>query len=177
MSGDQLYQIVFDGTLTGEVETAQVKKNLAVMFKMNATQVEALFSGKPIVIKRNIDNATAKKYGAAFIKAGAKCTIIESSPSAPQSAPAPKQSSEQRVTGRMSGKDIVNKKIPADLGGLSMAEAGADIPTQTIEHEFELPDLSNLSMSVDESYLVKPAEHPEPSVNISGLSMEDIEEK
>ena len=88
MASNEQFQIVFDGTLTGNIELEQVKKNLAAMFKMNATQVEALFSGKSIVIKRNVDEATAKKYDMAFAKAGAKCTLISSQSSTAKSAAA-----------------------------------------------------------------------------------------
>jgi hypothetical protein len=176
MTNSELYQIVFDGTLTGEIAVDKVKSNLGAMFKMNATQVEALFSGKPIVIKRNVDEATAKKYQAAFTKAGAQCTLIAASTAqSPTKAATPSSGSISRETGRMSGKDIVNKKVPTNLGGLTIGQPGETIPTQAVDQEFELPDLSQLSLAQDEDYLTKPKDTPEPNVNISGLKMEDID--
>ena len=175
MASNDLYQVVFDGTLTGELEQEQVKKNLAAMFKMNATQVEALFSGKSIVIKRNVDEETAKKFSNAFTKAGAKCTLVGGQAAATKPSQPITSESEERATGRMAGKDMLDKKVPTDLGGLTMSEAGETIPTQDVAEDFEIPDLSQLSMSQDESYLVEPTEQPEPDVNISGLSVEDID--
>jgi hypothetical protein len=177
MSNSQLYQIVFDGTLTGEIAVSKVKQNLAAMFKMNATQIEALFSGNPIVIKRNIDEDTAKKYQLAFNKAGAKCTLVPSSAvqSPTTAGTTARTGSISRETGRMSGKDIVNKKVPTDLGGLSLGKVGENIPTKTVVPEYELPDLSTLSLAQDDGYLAKPIDTPEPKVNIAGLKMEDID--
>src|ERR1044071_6481430 len=70
------YQVVFEGKLTGELPLDEVKRNLSALFKMKAEQVDALFSGKPVVIKRDIDQATALKYQAAFKKAGAICSVL-----------------------------------------------------------------------------------------------------
>ncbi|MBN1379378.1 MAG: hypothetical protein JXA04_09085 [Gammaproteobacteria bacterium] len=174
MTDGQLYQVVFDGTLTGKIASDKVKQNLAAMFKMSATQVEALFSGKPIVIKRNVDEDTATKYKLAFQNAGAICTLVAGNTTQSPSA-APVTSSVSRATGRMAGKDIVNKKIPADLGGLSMGKVGENIPTKSIEPEYELPDLSELSLAAEDGYLTNPSDIPEPKVNIKGLKMEDID--
>src|SRR5688572_10688744 len=69
------YQVIFEGKLTGERPLDEVKRSLAALFKMKAEQVDALFTGKPVIIKRDIDQATALKYQAAFKKAGAVCTV------------------------------------------------------------------------------------------------------
>jgi hypothetical protein len=179
MPNTRLYQIVFDGSLTGKIAADQVRQNLAAMFKMNATQVEALFSGNSIVIKRNIDEATAKKYQLAFNKAGAICTLVASTaadtPTKPAAASTNAGGAVSRETGRLAGKDIVNKKIPTDLGGLSLGKPGDKIPTLTSRQDYELPDLSELSLAQDDGYLVEPEETPEPKVNIAGLKMEDID--
>lgn len=175
------YHIVFEGKLTGEVGLADTKKQLAGMFKMNATQVEALFTGKPVVIKRNVDEATAAKFKAAFKKAGAVCRIVPagngettaSKPARPADSASPPsaQSAGNDATGRMAGKDIVQKKVPQDLGGLAMGQAGEDIPTYAENIDIDIPDVSGLSFSSDEEgYLVPTKETPEPKVDISGLS-------
>lgn len=176
MADNSLYQVVFDGTLTGKIGLDKVKKNLAAVFKMNAAQVEALFTGNPVVIKRNVDEATAKKYVQAFQKAGAKCILIaDRAASSPSTSAAPAAGGISRETGRMSGKDIVKKSVPKDLGGLSLGQPGETIPTLNEQQEIELPDLSALSLAKDDGYLVKPSNVPEPKVNIKGLKVEDID--
>lgn len=184
---DQIFNVIFDGRTTGDVELPEVKKKIAAIFKMNATQVEALFSGKPMVIKRGVDEATAKKYKAAFKQAGAICTITSgaqsSSPAAaPAAAATPAQPRNQAVfetgerpTGRNAGKDIVNKKVPSDFGGISVGAAGERIPTLSIDKDFDMPDISELSMSGKDTLLVKPSSKASPDVDTSGLSMEEEE--
>jgi hypothetical protein len=177
------YHIVFDGTLTGEVGLADTKKQLAAMFKMNATQVEALFTGKPVVVKRNVDEATAAKFKAAFKKAGAACKVVpanaDKKPASAASGPVASSASAASGSapaagsdagGRMAGKDILNKQVPQDLGDLSMGEPGEDIPTRADDADAPIPDVSGLSLSNDEGYLVPEKDTPEPDVDISGLS-------
>ena len=179
------YHIAFDGKLTGDIELAIVKKNLAALFKMNATQVEALFTGKPVVVKRDVDEATAKKYAAVFKKAGAVCSVVNAEaqqraatpPKSPAPAPAgaaqqPPTASPQDRGGRMAGKDIVHINVPQNLGDLSMAGAGEQIPTLDVDVDVQIPDTSSLSMSNDDGYLAPEHEDKPPQVDISGLSLE-----
>jgi uncharacterized protein YbjQ (UPF0145 family) len=43
--------------------------------KTDGRGIEMLFAGKPVIIKRNVDAATAKQYKKAFEAAGAICTL------------------------------------------------------------------------------------------------------
>ncbi len=72
-SGD--YQVVFRGVLTGEHAEETVKQQLADLFGMPAQRIDALFSGKPVVVKKNVDRATAERFDQTFRKAGAVCDI------------------------------------------------------------------------------------------------------
>ncbi len=181
MSG---FQVIFEGKLTGEKPIEEVKANLAGLFKMNAKQADAMFAGKPIVIKRNIDESTAKKYQAALKKAGALCLVqnstqnsdaVANTASKPQSSspakPATTASSDR--TGRMAGKDIVFIDVPSDLGGISMAAAGEEIETLAGPPAAPIPDTSGLSMGMDDAPLSSKAPAPEPQLDISGLAIED----
>lgn len=180
MSG---YHIIFEGKLTGEVAPEQVKKNLASVFKMNATQVESLFTGKPVAIKRDVDETVAKKYIAVFKKAGAVCTVTPAGASAtpkaaqkPQAKPATTGASASASadrSGRMAGKDFVNLEVPDDLGSLSMGAAGDTIPVLEDNTPIEIPDTSSLTMSSDDGNLVPEHEVPEPQIDISELSVEE----
>jgi hypothetical protein len=62
------------------------------MFKTDDAKLEQLFSGKRIVIKKNIDQATAAKYQTALNRAGAECEVKPlggAAPAAPAAAAAP----------------------------------------------------------------------------------------
>ena len=177
------YHVIFEGQLTGEKPIANVKAQLAAMFKMNATQVEALFTGKPVAIKRNIDAETAKKYTAAFKKAGAVCRIIDASDSGnisqeqekpaaktPAASPTQTQSVSSASSDRMTGKDIVDIKI-GNVPDFGLGEAGEALPMLKPDEMADIPDISDLSFSTDEQFLVKPKDVPEPKVDIGGLSI------
>lgn len=178
------YHVIFEGQTTGEKELAEVKRNLAAMFKMNNTQVESLFSGKPVVIKRDIDAQTAQKYAAAFKKAGAVCKIAgagndgTAAPPKPPATPTAAKTTTPASTAApkpqaadLSRRDVVNLNIPGDLSGLSMGEPGEEIPVLNNETEADIPDTGGLSVAMDDGYLGPQKNVPEPKFDISNLSI------
>lgn len=72
---EELYEVVFYGEIVEGAELDQVKAKVAAMFKADAAKLAQLFSGKRVVIKKNIDQATAKKYQSALQNAGAQCEV------------------------------------------------------------------------------------------------------
>lgn len=179
------YHVVFEGQITGEKDLADVKRQLAALFKMNAAQVESLFGGKPVIIKRDVDAQTAQKYAAAFKKAGAVCKITSpgngdagtptaTSKSASTAATNPAQPASPvpaTPKANLSARDVVNIKVPADLSGLSMGQPGDVIPVLSNETEVEIPDTRGLSVATDDGYLAPQKNVPEPNVDISNLSI------
>ncbi|WP_068829623.1 DUF805 domain-containing protein [Pseudomonas sp. BMS12] len=65
------YKIVFDGQLMPDMALETVKENLARLFKSEQSKIDALFSGSPVALKRDLAEAEADKYLAALQKAGA----------------------------------------------------------------------------------------------------------
>jgi hypothetical protein len=180
------YQVLFEGKLTGERPLDEVKRNLAALFKMKAEQVDALFTGKPVVIKRDIDQATALKYQTAFKKAGAICTVASDTAeaSAPPVAAKPKPATvstggtanPKDRGGRMAGKDIVNIAVPQNLSGLSMAQAGAILENLPVDQNVKIPDTAGLSFSKDDATYLGPTKNvADAKVDISGLALEKPE--
>lgn len=72
---EELYEVVFYGEIVEGAELDQVKAKVAAMFKADAAKLAQLFSGKRVVIKKNIDQATANKYKSALQNAGAQCEV------------------------------------------------------------------------------------------------------
>ena len=66
------YKIVFDGQLMPDMSLDTVKDNLARLFKSEQSKIDALFSGSPVALKRDLAEAEADKYLAALQKAGAR---------------------------------------------------------------------------------------------------------
>ena len=74
---DELFRVVFDGSLTGDFDLAKAKKRFARLFRLNKKQTEALFSGKEYIIKNKVPEAEAKKFMIRVAEAGCECYIQE----------------------------------------------------------------------------------------------------
>ena len=74
MSG-QLFEVAFCGQISDGANLDEVKARVGKMFKADDAKLAQLFSGKRIVIKKNIDQATAAKYKTALNRAGAECEV------------------------------------------------------------------------------------------------------
>ena len=83
---DQLFEVAFSGEIGDGANLDEVKARVGKMFNADESKLAQLFSGKRVVIKKNIDKATAAKYRAALNKAGALCDIA---PMGGAAAPAP----------------------------------------------------------------------------------------
>jgi len=71
------FNVVFGGAVSGGHKTAEVKKNLATLFKADEKKIDQLFAAPQVVLKRNIDYDQAMKYQTAFQRAGAICDVEE----------------------------------------------------------------------------------------------------
>lgn len=71
-----MHNILFFGDLIDGFDLPQAKANLSTLFKIDDTaKIDALFSGKQVTLKKNLDAAKAKKYLAVLQKAGIECRI------------------------------------------------------------------------------------------------------
>lgn len=191
---DKRYDVIFSGKLGEGAAVDQVKANVARLFKVEVAKVERLFSGSPVVLKKAVDGATAKKYMLAMKKAGAICEARLAKPaaapaqtaapaaqprqkaaSAPPAAAATGKSSAEIAAGEGGETKYVIKAPPAGLGEL--AGANVDDPgTVLVEHRDIPPpqvDTSGLSMDAPGATLVEHEPVPEPQVDTSGLSMDE----
>jgi len=74
---DELFRVVFDGSLTGDFDLVDSKKRFARLFRLNKKRTEALFSGKEYVIKNKVPEAEAMKFMIRVAEAGCECYIQE----------------------------------------------------------------------------------------------------
>lgn len=72
---DQLFEVAFSGQVSEGANPDEVKARVGKMFNADEAKLAQLFSGKRIVIKKNVDQATANKYLTALNRAGAECEI------------------------------------------------------------------------------------------------------
>lgn len=69
------YNIVFTGDLLGGTDAAKAREKLGSTFRLSDDQLDNLFSGDPVVVKRDVDLMTATRFQQAFLAAGARAEI------------------------------------------------------------------------------------------------------
>jgi hypothetical protein len=69
------YKIIYKGKTAQGRPVEEVKRNLASLLKLGNEKIEQLFSGKPVIIAKNVGHDSAMKYKATFETAGAVCSI------------------------------------------------------------------------------------------------------
>lgn len=70
------YDIIFRGDIVFGHQLNDVKQKLQVLFKADAAKIDALFTGRPVPLKRNLDESSANKYRDALTKAGAVVELV-----------------------------------------------------------------------------------------------------
>jgi hypothetical protein len=157
------YRVVFEGELSGDLPEHAVKQNLASLFRMPQTRVEDLFSGRRVVLKKDVDGATAKRFESALAKAGAACRI-EAMPGRDGEAGA--QAPEPAAAPQAGGAEAGGEGHP----GSSTTAAGD--PNRTVV-PLEVPeDLGDLALDDSEEPLGRDRGEGAPEIDTSGLSLE-----
>jgi len=193
---DELFEVAFSGQINEGADLEQVKAKVGAMFKADATKLAHLFSGKRMVIKKNIDLATANKYKSALNNAGAVCEIKSLSEvpvkqvvePAPAKSEAVKSEAMKPETAKSESRPAVSGDIPAapqtdplgigadDISELSaaLAPVGSDMQDEIKEVAEPSLDLAGLDMAPPGSDLgqVKKDDAPPPP-DTNGLSLVD----
>lgn len=200
---DEKYNLVFRGELVPGADLAQVKQNLARLFKMDAARIDILFSGKTVVLKRGLDTDTAAKYRMAINKAGARIDTVASD-ATPVKPPAQNQEAEAtskasaspgsdrpqahqgptRVSATPETSALAAPQAPsqaADKGAVSLtlAPAGGDLlePSEKRHIPAATVDTSNLSIRPAGASLLDNSERKQPapvSVDLRGLDLAPV---
>ncbi|MBD3306448.1 hypothetical protein GF339_08620 [candidate division KSB3 bacterium] len=116
MASPILYDVIFRGQIAQGTTPAQVKQNLASMFQLSEQQIEAAFSGQPLMVKAHVPYQTAMQYKRAFEKAGTVCQLIQVEPSPPHTRSAA-QTPDKRAPKKSSpasSSSSGNKKPPVN---------------------------------------------------------------
>jgi hypothetical protein len=166
---DATFQVVFEGRLAEGADRAQVKANVARLFKIDVAKVEPLFSGRRAVVKRRLDEATANRYRDAFEQAGAIVKLVPEGAEEPAAAPpdprrdgaAPAATPRgQRADAAREGPTRAQiaaagrvpppaaaRGVPSAPAGMSMAEAGATLVEGPAPVETPDIDTSHLTLA------------------------------
>lgn len=188
---EELYEVAFSGAILEGADIEQVKAKVGAMFKADAAKLAHLFSGKRVVIKKNIDQATANKYKTALMNAGADCevkSLSETVSSAPLDNPLDKPQEKPAVepaksTGNTFSGDVAAAPQTDPLGisaddiedlNVNIAPLGSDMQDEIKEVTAPDLDVSGLDMAEPGSDLgeIKKADAPPPP-NTDGMTLLD----
>lgn len=194
------FQVVFRGEITGDQPVEVVKQQLANLFRMPPERVEALFSGKPVVVKKNIDEATARRLEQAFVRAGAACEVrAPSTPATPDAgadtppaaagepagdrhATRPETTSSDRPRGSIiaagdPNHTVVDLAIPESFEGLEIDTSDTPLTPPGRKPAPEI-DTGGLSLAGDDAGPLSERKPPPPAdIDTSGLSMESLDDE
>ena len=191
---DELFEVAFSGQISDSAEPGEVKAKVGKMFNADDAKLAQLFSGRRVVIKKNIDRATATKYQTALNRAGAECEIClvggaqvaQSAPAAAKAPAADKPASAAASAVEIETGDYGDVAPPPatdPLGitgdqiedlAVSIAPVGSELQSdyqEIAEPEFDLNGLEVAPVGSDlDSAPKKPAP---PPPDTSGITMAD----
>lgn len=147
------FDIIFRGDIVFGHQLADVKGNLQQLFKTDAAKIDALFTGRPVPLKRNLDEATANKYRDALLKAGA---MVDVCPTDASPAAANKAVARAAPTARTAPDPANFRWTLAPLGSDLLPARERPVPAAPL-----LVDISNLSLRPAEGNLIDTSEVPE----------------
>jgi hypothetical protein len=159
---ENTFAVTFSGQLVDGANADQVKANFAQLFKVDIAKVAPMFSGKPVTIKKGLDEATAKKYQQALLKAGAVCQVVALRPAA-TATPSPAVTPQAAAAAA----------TPAAGLKATLAEPGVLLkePEQVPPLQVET---SHLSLGAVGETIIEPEPVPEFQAGLDGLSMAEV---
>jgi len=193
---EQLFEVAFSGQVSDGADPEEVKVKVGKMFNADEGKLAQLFSGKRVVIKKNIDKATAAKYKTALDRAGAVCEVKPmggsgaAAPAARAKKAAPPQAGKPAAaapaaaaTASVDYGDVAPPPQTDPLGikgdqiedlTASLAPVGSELQDsyeQPEEPQFDLTGFDVAPVGADLGSGKKEPEPPPPDT--SGLTLED----
>lgn len=83
------YNVVYRGKLLPGVDVSTVKSKLMTVFPLSEDRVETILKGKRVVLKKNADEATARRVGMALKRAGMDIVLTKSPAETDADSPEP----------------------------------------------------------------------------------------
>lgn len=167
---DEMFEVAFSGQIVDGADLAQVKAKVGQMFKADEAKLVHLFSGKRVVIKKNIDQQTAAKYESALSKVGAVCEVKNLSAPITESievTAVPVADPEEPTVATSTNIKVTVPDVPVS----------APLAPDTDPLHISAGDIEEISMTVapvgsDMQDEIKAA--AEPELDISGLDMAPV---
>ncbi len=159
---ERRFDILFDGSVINGHDVSLVKNNVQTLFKLSDEQVDRIFCGKPVAIKRGLDRKSAQQYQTALTKAGAKIQLVlhqVDSTESPSGDSKAQQPNEQQARPAMASSAAELDTLPAGSPLLdpqeraTQAQRDVDVSHLSLEkpNPFLSPDDGSLDIGVDQA--------------------------
>ena len=168
---EQQFDIIFRGDIVFGHQLADVKAKLQNLFKADAAKIDALFSGRPVPLKRGLDQVSAQKYKEALTKAGAQVDIVvtgdvKAAPTIkPSESPEPTLSLAQRLQQQVAADKEAAEKMAVQKEQLAR-EAARSPEITNDKTSWSLAPVGSYLLTPNEKAVVEPVE-----VDISTISL------
>jgi hypothetical protein len=123
------FRLVFRGEVLAGQHKAVVKQRLGAVLKLDGPRLEALFTGKPVTVRKFADGETAARFEIAFKRAGARLRIVPID-AAPEAKAAPASAAagfDLAAPGARLQEPVDAAPAAVDTSHLTIAEVGADM--------------------------------------------------
>ena len=180
------FNVLFAGQLLDGHEFQAVREKLATLFNADAATLDKLFSGKPQIIKRDCDEATAAKYQAAMARAGA-AAILQPAETVRELTAAEKIAAlaatpDNAPASESTGSAVNSAPAAASSAPAEPADGIVLAPPETAvlqEHERAVPqavDIDTSALSIDEQAerLSEAPPQPPSAPDTSHLAMGEV---
>ena len=164
------FRVVFAGRLAPAADPQEVHTALARLFKTEPAKIAALFTGQPVVVRKDLDENTARQYQAAMAKVGALADVllmpgdkVEPAPTRVSATPPALAPAAPAVARALSQ--------PPQAPDFCVAEAGALLVEPVLVPTLSL-DTAYLSVAAVGTPLTEVVVTDAPPFDLSGLSLD-----
>ena len=145
-SSSDTYEIVFRGDIVQGETIDVVKQRLMELFNIDAGRAEQLFSGRPVVLKKNLDLLKADQYRMRLENAGAVVQVREAAGAEPAAPTEPASTTEPTPV----ATDTATEAESSD-GNMSLSPVGAEVLAADERRDFTPADIDVDHISVAET--------------------------
>jgi hypothetical protein len=153
------FDVYFSGALVAGADPALVRERLATLFKLSPADLDRLFGGTELRIKKDADVDTASRLRATFREAGALIDIRVAA-AAPAPVPPPGPATTTPAPSAAAGAWTLAPPRTGSLADVAVAKPPA-----------ELPDISWMSLAPPGAPVAEPTDVPAVDIDVSHLSM------
>jgi hypothetical protein len=175
------YDVSFSGVLVEGSDLSQVKNNVAKLFKTDVQKIEVMFSGKRVVIKRDLNQQTAMKYQSAMKNIGAICDVTEKKSKAiveeshqysaenPPPIPPPESMASPQSVPTQPAQEVAAEPIVEAIPKQDTNSEGANNSAQVVS----MGEMASVTIAPPGETIIEYEHIAEPEIDISAISVDE----